>query len=325
MMSLADQYRIIAAQAGWIDKTGRGRLRVEGRDAGTFLHALLSNDILSLRPGQGAYATYLTPQGRLIADLAVYHRGDHFLADVPPGQAAPLAARLDNVIFTEDVRVSDVSDRFVHLGVSGGAAEVVVARALGGDAGVLRALPVRSHVEVGPALVVRTDDAAVPSLDIIGPVGAREEMVSRLADAGVVEMPAQIADAWRIEAGRPAFGADMTGETIPLEAGLLERAISLEKGCYVGQEVIVRVLHRGGGRVARRLVRLVFDRSADRPPAPGTALSTEAGEVGRVTSAAWSPRLERVVALGYVHRDTAEVGRRVSTAAAGAEITGLAG
>jgi folate-binding protein YgfZ len=165
----------------------------------------------------------------------------------------------------------------------------------------------------------------VSSLDLIAPAGAREDLMKRLSEAGAIGMPQPIAEALRIEAGRPAFGVDMTGETIPLEAGLLERAISMDKGCYVGQEVIVRVLHRGGGRVARRLVRLVFDRSAAPPPRQGAALFTEAGEVGHVTSAAWSPRLECVVALGYVHRDAAEVGRRVSTADARAEVSALAG
>ena len=66
-------------------------------------------------------------------------------------------------------------------------------------------------------------------------------------------------EAARIEAGYPIFGVDMTDDTIPLEAGIEDRAISMTKGCYVGQEVIIRVLHRGHGRVARKLVALRID------------------------------------------------------------------
>jgi tRNA-modifying protein YgfZ len=121
-----------------------------------------------------------------------------------------------------------------------------------------------------------------------------------------------LADAIRIDAGRPAFGVDMTEETIPLEAGLLERAISQTKGCYVGQEVIIRVLHRGGGRVAKRLVRIACDHEGGEVPAVGATVSADDREVGRVTSSARSPRTGRNNALAYVHRDAAEVGRRLT-------------
>jgi hypothetical protein len=107
----------------------------------------------------------------------------------------------------------------------------------------------------------------------------------------------------RVEAGRPEFHVDMTAETIPLEANLLDRAISTTKGCYVGQEVIIRVLHRGGGRVAKRLVQLQFDGGEARVPSAGTALSADGREMGRVTSAVWSPRAGAAIGLGYVHRD----------------------
>ena len=80
-----------------------------------------------------------------------------------------------------------------------------------------------------------------------------------LADAGVPAADAETAEAIRIEAGVPRFNRDMDEQTIPLEAGIEPRAISLTKGCYVGQEVIIRVLHRGHGRVARKLVGLAFD------------------------------------------------------------------
>src|SRR4029077_16939745 len=101
----------------------------------------------------------------------------------------------------------------------------------------------------------------------------------------------------------------MTSDTIPLEAGIEDRAISLTKGCYVGQEVIVRVLHRGHGRVARKLVRLEVD--GDRIPVRGDTVAAAGEEVGRITSAAFSPGTNGPLALGYVQRDFAGDGTPV--------------
>src|SRR6478672_9973689 len=105
MNQAANLYHIIAGGCGWVDRPDRGRLRIEGRDAATFLHALLTNDIEALAPGQNAYSAYLTPQGRMIADLTVHNAGDFLLADVPRAAASALAGRLDLLIFSEDVRV----------------------------------------------------------------------------------------------------------------------------------------------------------------------------------------------------------------------------
>src|SRR6185436_17131763 len=325
MPSVTDEYRTIERLAGWIDRSDRGRLRIEGRDAASFLHALVTNDIQALQPGEGAYAAYLTPQGRMIADFVAYHCGDHVLLDVAPGHGAALAARFDQLVFTEDVHISDVSSLLDQIAVVGAGAEAAIARAAGIELGRLQSLAPRAHFTIGDARVARTDDAPLPSFHLFVPSPDRVKWLDRLDDAGVTPISAELAEALRIETGHPAFGVDMTEETIPLAAGLLDRAISLTKGCYVGQEVIVRVLHRGGGRVAKRLVRLAFEPSLDVAPLPGTTLATDAGDTGRITSAAFSPRAGRVLALGYVHRDAAETGRKLQAAGAPAEILGLAG
>jgi folate-binding protein YgfZ len=126
-----------------------------------------------------------------------------------------------------------------------------------------------------------------------------------------VPVPDAEAEAVRIESGRPRFGLDMDTDTIPLEAGLEDRAISRSKGCYVGQEVIVRVQDRGHGRVAKRLVGFTFDAAAAVPSA-GARIASGDREIGRVTSAVRSPALARPIALGYVHRDFVEPGTGVA-------------
>jgi folate-binding protein YgfZ len=304
MVDLTEEYRNVSKGAGWRLDRSRGRLRIMGRDAGSFLHALVTADVLAVPSGGGVYAAYLSPLGRMISDMTLYRRGDSWLADLPTGLAVPLLARLDALIFTEDVRVADVSDSTGLVSVYGPEGADVVGRAFAADAAAVLGLPLRSTVDLGDVMVARTDAAAVPTFDLIMPAEEVASVTARLSRAGAIEMRDETAEVFRLEAGRPAFGVDMHAETIPLEAGLLERAISLTKGCYVGQEVIIRVLHRGGGRVAKRLMRLEAA-SADDAIAPGSVIVAGDREVGRVTSAAWSPSRGRAIALGYVHRDAA--------------------
>jgi folate-binding protein YgfZ len=332
MREIVEQYRIIAAGAGWSERADRGRLRVAGRDAVEFLQALLTNDISALQPGAGAYAAYLTPQGRMLADLFIYHCGDYLLIDVADTQAAPLVQRLDGLIFTEDVRVSDASSEISQLTVFGQTAPAVLAHAFSVEPlnpERLALLPLRNHVEVGGVRVARTDEIDLPVFDVFLAPAELQTVSVRLNEMGAVHTSPALLDALRIEAGRPVYGRDMDTDTIPLEAGLLDRAISTSKGCYVGQEIVIRILHRGGGRVAKRLVKLLFDKDSSTVPAAGTSIQCDGRDIGRVTSAAVSPRTGRVVALGYVHRDHSEPGTRLSvgseTAESSAEITALAG
>ncbi len=119
-------------------------------------------------------------------------------------------------------------------------------------------------------------------------------------------------DVIRIERGVPRFLADMDEDTIPLEAGIEERAISFTKGCYVGQEVIVRVTTRGGGRGAKRLVRWHADDAASVVPLQESRIFFRDRDIGRVTSAAFSPSVNKVIGMGYVHRDFVEPGTDVT-------------
>ena len=164
-------------------------------------------------------------------------------------------------------------------------------------------------------ILIGHDDLGLPAVDVLGSASACDALAVDLRGAGAQLLGAHAVEALRIEAGTPRFGVDMTGDTIPLEAGIEGRAISMTKGCYVGQEVIIRILHRGHGRVARRLAGLVVD-GALVPPA-GSLLAVDGREVGAVTSAAFSPRLGRAVALGYVHRDFAADGTAVTILPAG--------
>ena len=251
----------------------------------------------------------------MITDLHAYELGDVMLLSLPLELKDAVLARLDQFIFSEDVQLGDVSSTFASRAVVGPDAAAIVARVLRGvDAAALAALPehgnLRAHFNDQPVIVLRVTDTGEPGFDVLIDVSLASALAEAVRSAGAIDVDSDLLEILRLEAGVPKFHRDMDEETIPLEAGIESRAISLTKGCYVGQEVIIRVLHRGHGRVARRLVGLVLD--GDRVPAPGTAAVADGREIGRVTSAAFSPALSRPIALGYLHRDFTEPGVHVT-------------
>ena len=326
---LLEHYRALRRAAGVVERVARTCIAVGGADRADYLQGLLSNDVAALAPGAGCYATYLTPQGRLIADMDVFNLGDRLLLDVDAGVGPLLLARFDELIFAEDVTLADWGETCAGYGVHGPAALHVAAAALDAlgiacdtPAGVRGLAPhgCCRPVAAGGAteaetVVLRTDALGEPGVAVVVPRARAPALHAALLAAGGADVDAAAAETVRVESGRPRFPVDMDGETIPLEAGIEDRAISFDKGCYVGQEVIVRILHRGGGRVARRLVGLALGPAGSGAgaavPEPGAALRHEGEPVGRVTSAAASPVLGQVVALGYLPRDLAVAGTRV--------------
>ena len=321
-MNIAD-YRILRTGAGFFDLSDRGWLAVAGHDRADFLQGLLSNDVVALSPGAGCYATCLTPQGRMTADMYVFADRHRVLLDVDRSVAHRLRERFEELVFTEDVRIEDLTAGSAGYGVHGPGARDVAAALTGAPAGEMAVCEHRAFdVGRGAGWVARTDDLGVEGYHVVAARPAAEALQRALAAAGAVGVSRAAGDAVRVESGRPAFPIDMDHDTIPLEAGISDRAISFDKGCYVGQEVIIRVLHRGQGRVARRLVGLTLGRiDAVEPalPARGAAIFSGEDEVGRVTSAVHSPALGEVIALGYVRRDLADAGGASVEISSGAE------
>jgi folate-binding protein YgfZ len=295
-----------------------------GADRRSYLQGLLTNDIEALGPGTGCYAAYLTPQGRMIADMRVLELGDAILLDLPAAVAATVRDRLAQFVFAEDVEVVDSSDALAHIGVYGpgsaGGIAAALARLRAADEpaptadGLASMAPYASgRWDAGgsPLILARNDDYGVMGFDLFPEAPRAGAVEAALLEAGAVAAGPEELEVLRIEAGLPLFGADMTEDTIPLEAGIEDRAISLTKGCYVGQEIIIRVLHRGHGRVARRLVGFAFAPDAPLPSA-GDRVRAGDREIGSLTSVTWSPALARPIALGYVHRDFVEPGTTVA-------------
>jgi folate-binding protein YgfZ len=315
-VTFQDEYRALHADAVWVDRsTSDARLEVRGPDAAEWLQGLLTQEIKSLQVGQGAYAAYLTPQGRMIADLRVLRREATYMLEVVASARATLLSRLDQFVIMEDVTIADVTDSTGCLTVIGPAAATSAAACTGLPTSALAALPEHGQLSLSRpgAFVAASQAFGVPAFDLVASVADLDSWRPLLA-ARVAQASERVLETARIEAGRPRFGIDMHEDTIPLEAGIESRAISFDKGCYVGQEVVIRILHRGQGRVARRLVWVESaSHAADTPPwQSGEVVHTGDKAVGVVTSACWSPARGGLLGIAMVHRDAAEPGTSVT-------------
>jgi len=219
MVRMKKSYTAARERAAWLDRSSLGRIVVSGADRLSYLQGLLTNDIAALKPGTGCYAAYLTAQGRMIADMHVYELGDVVLMTVAGDVKDAVIAKFDQFIFSEDVQLGDVTDTFAQVAVVGPQAADIVPALVTGP----------------PSRVMPITDVGEPGFDLFVPKEQRDALLEALRAHDVPELTVDDAEALRIEAGIPLFHVDMDEETIPLEAGIENRAISFTKGCYVGQ------------------------------------------------------------------------------------------
>ncbi len=323
-ISLADDHALRAG-AGIGAVSARAQIAVAGKDRASYLQGLLTNDIQALTAGTGCYAAWLTPQGRMLTDLHVLESGDMILLDVPAELVDGILQRLDQYLFTEEVQLASLASALKGIWIHGPAAAAHLSHVIAGRPSFddwSEYQNARLEFAGAPVVVARISQLGVPGFcAYIAPEHA-DAFVRALVADGACEVSQEAIDAQRIEVGYPVFGLDMTEDTIPLEAGIEPRAISFTKGCYVGQEIVIRVLHRGGGRVARKLVGLRVEGAV---PRHGDRIVAGEREIGFVTSTASAATLG-AIALAYVHRDFTAPGTQVGVAAAdGARLATVTG
>jgi len=303
-------YKALHDGAALLDLSGRGRIRITGEDRARLLHAMVTNHVEQLQPGEGCYAFFLNAQGRILGDMNLLRFEDFFLLETEPETRTKSYEHLDKYIIADDVTVEDATDETTELGIEGPKAADVLAA-------VSAPVPDKpwSHAAWGERVVARLSTTGTPGFAVIGPRREREELARMLEAAGAVPAGPEDARVVRIENGRPRYGEDITEKNLPQETGLLH-AIHFNKGCYLGQEIVERIRSRGG--VHRFLVRLAIE--ATEPPAAGTPVTTRGKVVGEITSAAWSPDAGKVLALGYVRLAEAPKGTVLEAAGASAAI-----
>lgn len=305
------EYAALRGSAGLVDRSHHDVVAVTGEEALGFLQSLVSQDVGGLAPGRGAHSLLLQPSGKLDAELRLLRLDDECWLLCGPGVGARLAASLER--FRIRVR-AEVADRSAHMGwlsVHGPRAVPVVEQA----AGVAVPPHPHAHVAWGELRVVRADWPGLPGVDVVGPAGGLRAAWDALRDAGATPAGLLAAETVRIEAGVARQGRDVDEGTIPQEAFLDLTAVSFDKGCFLGQELVCRIRDRG--RVTRLLRGLRVE--GDDVPGPGTEVLYEGGVAGAVTSAARSP-VHGVVGLAMV-RTVAEPGSQVTLPVAPGVVT----
>jgi folate-binding protein YgfZ len=318
---LAAEHEAVRERAGLIDRSERGKIEVTGKDRATFIHGLVSNEVKGLAPGQGNESALLDVHGKITALLFLHCLGDRLVLETDRQLREPLLAGIDRYLFSERAELEDVTVASGILTVAGPATRKIIEQALGAP---VPDLARRQHVLVPAATagtgvdirVVRTDETGEEGYDLWAAPEDLARLWERLREAGARPVGRAAWDVLRVEAGVVRYGVDVDASTLLLEAALPE-AYSLNKGCYLGQEVVARVTYRG--HVNRKITGFRF---ADRrvPPA-GAPIRVDGKDVGRITSAVLSPALGVALALGFLRREHQEPGTQVEV---GASDEGLA-
>ena len=278
-------YQALRESAAYLDFSTRGRIFVTGEDRVRLLHAMTTNHIQQLQPGQGCYAFFLNAQGRIVADVNVFVLPDRLLLDVEPELREKVYEHLDKFIIADDATLEDVSGSLISFGCEGPKAE---------EALLAMGAPIPespySHVDWMGGIVARVTATGAPGFRIFAPEAPK--IALDLADADSVRVV-------RLEHAKPRYGEDIFDTTLPQETQQ-SHALHFSKGCYIGQEIVERIRTRGS--VHRGFTGLVVNGPV---PPSGTPIQAHGKDIGLITSTATVPAREgdRVIALGFVRKE----------------------
>jgi folate-binding protein YgfZ len=261
--------------AAWLDLSGRGKIRLTGEDRARLLHAMTTNQVEGLKPGEGCYAFFLSAQGRILADANVLCLEDHFLLDTEHEMRIKVYEHLDRYIIADDVSLEDQTSQIATIAIEG-------PRAAAGLAELGAPQPAQPYsIESWKfGSVARIDTTGRGGFFLLIPIENKDALTAQLTKGGFPAATAEDARTVRIESGRPRYGEEITERYLVQETGQLQ-AVSFGKGCYLGQEIVERV--RSRAQIHRVLRRLEID--TDDPPASGTKLKSGDAEAAEIASA----------------------------------------
>jgi aminomethyltransferase len=310
------QYAAVSSPggAGITKRPVRSLLQVTGDDRLAFLQGMLSNDLLSLKPGEGCRAAALNSTGHILADIEVHIAQSFVLLETDPRCASRLRETLERYVIMEDVEIADISTDWRKITLVGDGARAMLDRAFPAVGGQALALRSGTYLGDGPGFARAMHHAPVPAFDLWLPADLSGAAVRGLIAAGADPFGRQVSEILRVEAGIAAWGSELDESVLLPEANIGE-AVSYSKGCYVGQEIVARI--RSRGHTNRILKGLLFAAGAEAPAAGAVLHLPEGGsdpgrEVGRVTSVVYSPRLGGPVGLAYLRRELSAAGSRVA-------------
>ncbi len=302
------EYLALRAGCGVYDLGWRVKIAVNGRDRTRWLNGMVTNNIRDLAAGRGVYSFVLNAQGHILGDLYAYNRGDSFLLGTEQAQAPKLLGLFRRYIIMDRVELADVSGQLTAVAVQGPRAADVLTKTGYEPASVeLLQLKESSWQDVPVTLTrMASDDFLTYE------IWAAPESIGRIWDslvaAGAVPVGTEALEMFRVTAGIPRYGQDISERELPQETGQMQ-ALSFIKGCYVGQEIVERIRSRGA--VHRKFSGFAVE---GMPPAPGTKVQRDGKDVGEITSALAVPTAkgDRTLALGYIRREAGNSGTSVS-------------
>jgi aminomethyltransferase len=311
--------------AGLIDLSSRGRIAVAGLEAAKFLNGLVTNDVKALAPRFWLPAIFPNVQGRILAAVRIMNLDDHFLIDTEAATYEIVLNLLSRFTLAGDFRVTDQTEEVASLSVQGKRATEMV-RSIFGEAAVpVQLLPWEpANISVvdwehGQVTIICDTHTGEMGYDLFVEAAQITDLRQALIDQGAVVVTDDTVEMLRIEAGIPLYGVDIDSNTVVNESSL-DYAVSYTKGCYIGQEIVVRIKHRG--HVAKKLTSLIFPYESfeidDR-----TVYSEDGQEAGRVTSWIISPQLGYTVALAYIKFDYLKMMTPIQMEAGGRTIKGI--
>ena len=314
------EHRTVRQGVGVIDLSHRGRLRLTGNDCAQYLHRIISNDVEGVAVGEGNYATILTNRGKIIADMKVYVFEDSIGIETNAETTSILYQELDKYLIADDVTIEELTEHTGAVGVHGPKSAELLQEVYGFDVGDLPEYHSVVHEIDGRRIVcVRANETGEVGYNLCTASESMEWLWDTFLTKGRAFSAEPVGltalNSLRIEAGIPRFGAELGDSVFPLEAEL-EGAISFEKGCYIGQEIVARMKYRGH---PNRLLR-GFEITSDAPPQSGDRLFDEDKEIGWLTSAVVSPTLGKTIGMGYVRVAFTDEGSQVEVQTAGSRV-----
>lgn len=289
-----------------IDLPGRTQLELTGQDRASFLHNFCTNHIKGLAVGQGCEAFITNIKGRILGHVLVFAGPERLLVETVPGQGAALLAHLDKYIITEDVQLADKSGEWGQLYLSGAQAEAVLQSALSLSA--LPSGPNPAQITVGDGVLRKFSFGSAPGWSLVGPPAWIAQYRSSLVTSGAVAGTEELFEQLRIEAGFPHYGVDLSEANLAQEANRTARAISFQKGCYLGQEPIARI--DALGHVNRALCSVITTHASSIPAeAEVFAVAGATEPAGQLTSAAIWPITGQALGIGLLRRELALDGK----------------
>ncbi len=298
------EHAAIHGSAVVVDRSARLRMLFGGAQAAEALTGLVTNDVLSMKPGAGQFAAALTAKGKVIADVRIFARADDLLVDTSGPAGSGFSAMARKYVNPRLAKFADVSSVMRTVGVFGPRARMLLAGALGAEADTLAALAPYHHVTLAlngtRILTASVPDLGVEGYDLFVPIESAPALWTLLVTAGAVPAGSAAADIARVEAGRPLWGTDMNESTLAAEANFdALGGISYTKGCYTGQETVARLHFRG--HVNRSLRGL---RSAAPIPRGAQLWAVDGQPCGDVRSSVVSPHLGPI-AIAMLRREVA--------------------